>query len=120
MKATSSLLRVAAAALFVGIGFPSGALAQGALTPPGGPPAAGGRTLLQIKPHIPLQGGTVPAGGGALFNITQPGSYYLTADIVVPPGQTGVRIASDGVVLDLNGFRILGATGAATGVFVEG
>jgi len=46
---------------------------------------------------------------GPPYVITQPGHYYLTRDIGGTPAAV-VRIQSDGVTLDLNGFTVSGPT----------
>lgn len=87
----------------------------GPLTPPAGPVQESGRfgprTDVQTLPAV---GGTVPG----LHLIDKPGSYYLSADILVPPGRSGVVITADNVTLDLNGFTIIGDKGSEHGVTV--
>src|SRR5215469_7030816 len=54
----------------------------------------------------------VMARGGFPYTITQPGSYKLTSNLTMPTGSTNtdcIDIAADDVLLDLNGFAILGA-----------
>jgi hypothetical protein len=43
---------------------------------------------------------------GFPFDISQPGSYQLTSNLVVPAGVDGIHIITGGVTLDLNGFNI--------------
>lgn len=50
----------------------------------------------------------VLAAGGFPYTISQPGSYLLTSDLVVPPGGSGILLQTDRVSLDLNGFGVLG------------
>jgi hypothetical protein len=120
MHSTFMPFRTGLAGLLLALGLqPSLTFAQGSLTPPPGAPAPGLRTLQQIEPRIPLQGGSVPSWGVYLFNISAPGAYFLTADVVVPSGFSGVRIAASDVVLDLNGFAVRGAAGAVVGILVE-
>ena len=50
---------------------------------------------------------SVNAGGGFPVTISQPGSYVLTSDLVVPDANTtGVSIQTADVTLDMNGFSI--------------
>jgi hypothetical protein len=51
---------------------------------------------------------TVVAAGGFPYNISQPGSYKLSGNLIVPASANGIEINAAGVVLDLNGFTILG------------
>src|SRR5688572_28472467 len=61
-----------------------------------------------------MAGGITPGDTpGFPVTITQPGSYVLSGNLTVPVesagGQTlAIRIAADGVWLDLNGFSIIG------------
>jgi hypothetical protein len=50
--------------------------------------------------------------------ITQPGSYKLTSNLIVPDSRTGISIEVDDVTLDLNGFTIQGpgTGGSASGI----
>lgn len=71
---------------------------QGPLTPPGGPNPTM-KTLDQVEPRIPIT--------NAVYNIAQPGSYYLTRNI------DGLGIQSHNVTLDLMGFSIAATGGSA-------
>jgi hypothetical protein len=51
---------------------------------------------------------TVMAAGGFPYKITQPGSYKLSGNLVVPAGLLGIEIDADNVIVDLNGFSIVG------------
>ena len=84
---------------------PSAVLAQGSLTPPGAP-APTMKSLDQIEPRTPIS--------SAPFTITNPGSYYLTANINVSSGNA-ITIATNGVTLDLNGFTISSTEASPTG-----
>jgi hypothetical protein len=87
--------------------------AQGQLTPPGAP-AATMKTLDQIyaklDARIPITNSTTAV------TISQPGSYYLTTNLITPPG-VAITISTNNVTLDLNGYYIgtsgLGAAGTA-------
>ena len=65
--------------------------AQGPLTPPAAP-APTMKTLSQIEPRIPIT--NVPV------TITQPGSYYLTTNIVYSGSNDGIRIATNNVTIE--------------------
>lgn len=103
-------LKLAAFALLLTLPPQSATLfAQGSLTPPGGP-APMMKTLAQVEPR------TAITNTGPL-TISQPGSYYLTTNILGISGSYGMVIASDNVVLDLNGFALLGVAGSASGIY---
>src|SRR3954454_19252825 len=83
--------------------------AQGSLTPPG-PPAPTMKKLDEVEPRTNLQASIAPAGvdtGNADYHfiINQPGSYYLSANLLVTK-TNGIQINAEGVTLDLNGFQI--------------
>lgn len=90
--------------------------AQGPLAPAAAP-APQGRTLEQLEPRIDLQRTVNPIPGD--FNsqivISSPGSYYLSANLVVTKPD-GIRIAASGVTLDLRGFTISHATSGSAGI----
>lgn len=90
----------------------------GPLSPPTGPIAPTHKTLTQIEPRTPVE--SLPAGVDSLHVISQPGSYYLTANLQGVSGKHGIRISSDNVVLDLNGFALLGVPGSIDGLTDEG
>ena len=74
--------------------------------------AAGGTACAQATiTHDKALAGSVTPGDTAGYPITisQPGSYKLMSNLVVPYGQRGIEIAASGVSLDLNGFNIIGA-----------
>jgi len=84
-------------------------LAQGSLTPPGAP-APTMKTLNQVEPRTPI--------ASAPYTISQPGSYYLTANLT-NTGH-GVVITANGVTLDLMGFTLSGDGGTSDyGVFLD-
>lgn len=99
------------------------AFAQGALTPPGAPAPsmkslgeidASLTTLTalagKIESRIPID--TLPGDATAVRIISAPGSYFLRGNLTSPSdGVAGIRVAASGVVIDLNGFSMIG-TGA--------
>jgi len=96
-------------------------LAQGPLTPPGAP-APTMKTLDQIEARTPIAASpAVPVAGPHLI-ITTPGSYYLTGNITVASGDA-IRILSDDVTVNLNGFKIsstLTGTSSGSGIALPG
>ncbi len=107
MKTT---IHFAALALLSGFSLqPSALLAQGTLTPPG-PPAPTMKTLDQIEARTPIS--SLP------YTITNPGSYYLTANLTGSSGADGIDIATNNVTLDLNGFTLQGVAGSLNGINV--
>ena len=86
----------------------SNTMAQGSLTPPGAP-APTMKTLQQIEPRIDLA--TVAGDASYHHVLNQPGSYYLSGNLAVTKS-SGIKISSEGVTLDLNGFSIYSASGS--------
>ncbi len=68
------------------------------------------KTLDQIEPRVPIS--ALP------FEITNSGSYYLTATL---SGSAGITISTNQVTLDLAGFALVGAPGnTGSGLYVSG
>ena len=97
--------------------LPCSLFPQGSLTPPGAPTPTM-KTLDQVEPRIAVNATNTPGNANAVYNITQPGSYYLTGTVTGVSAKDGIRIASSGVTLDLNGFEVLGVAGSNIGVDV--
>lgn len=90
--------------------------AAGPLTPPVGPVASTHKTLTDIEPRTAVNSTNTPGDGNSVFRISVPGSYYLAANVAGEVGKAGIEIAAENVTLDLNGFEIVGITGALTGI----
>ena len=128
-------MRSLAVAVSLTVAAAQSASSQGPLTPPG-PPGATMKSLDELdaklnqantkldgvdakqnaieakaEKRIPLEPGSVPSTENYHFNITSPGSYYLTGNLAVTKTH-GIRINAEGVTLDLNGFQISRASGA--------
>ncbi len=84
--------------------------AQGPLAPPAAPSPLF-KTLEQIEPRRPIS--SLP------YNITQPGSYYLTTNLVGAAGLNGISINSDCVTIDMMGFELRGSAGSLSGILLN-
>ncbi len=91
----------------------------GPLNPPAGPPTSTDTALRQTDPRIPLGPTTTPGDANSVLRITAPGSYYLSADLVGPAGQSGIEIATSNVTIDLNGYTLRGTPGSLSGIAVD-
>ena len=103
----------------------AGALAAiargGPLNPPAGGVAPTGKTLTSVEPRTEINAANTPGFPGSMFTITQPGSYYLAADITAAANQTVIGVYGQGVTIDLNGFAIRNvAGGVAQAVALNG
>lgn len=92
----------------------------GDLDPPAGPVDSTFKTLDEVEPRTPLSQETTPGNADSVFKITEPGSYYLTGNLVGEAGKHGIEIASDDVTLDLMGFTVRGVEGSLDGVTIGG
>ena len=123
MKTNRIIKNLAAFALLATINLQlSTAFAQGSLTPPGAP-APTMKSLDEIyakigtsDPRTPIATNTTPGDSGNSFIISQPGSYYLTTNLVGVSSKNGISIAANNVTLDLNGFALLGVSGSQNGI----
>jgi parallel beta-helix repeat protein len=110
--------RAAACALFASLVAAPCALA-GDLTPPGAPSSTM-KALDVVEPRIPVGPLTTPGDADSIYRITQPGSYYLTGEVLGKAGFHGVQIEASDVSLDLMGFTVRGVAGARSGLLVSG
>lgn len=67
------------------------------------------KTLAQVEPRIPLS--SFPT------SITQPGSYYLTTNIVQTGVGEGLYLFTNNVTIDLNGFTMRGNGSPGTAIY---
>src|ERR1019366_1029898 len=106
-KNSISTFRLAAISVFGLMLGTSPAFSQGSLTPPG-PPAPMMKTLQQVEPRTDVL--TLPSGSSGQYDISQPGSYYLTTNIIGISNAylVGIVITAHNVTLDLNGFTMFG------------
>ena len=115
---SKSFVSFATALLLSAFSFQFSAFSQGSLTPPGAP-APTMLTLSQIEPRTPVDAAHTGSGGSSEFLITQPGSYYLTTNVVGVSGENGINISANNVTLDLNGFSVQGISGVWSGVYIH-
>ncbi len=60
-----------------------------------------------------------PGNTTSLFIISEPGSYYLTTNITGVDNKDGIKIATNNVTLDLNGFSLIGdPTSSFAGIYI--
>ena len=76
------------------------------------------KTLQQVEPRGDVN--LLPGDASAEHIISQPGSYFLSADIVASQVKDGILITSNDVSLDLRGFRLDGTTKGLTGIKIFG
>lgn len=90
----------------------------GPLNPPAGAVSSTYKTLSEVEPRTAISAANTPGDADSVYRITQPGSYYLTSDVLAPAGKSAIEIASASageVAIDLNGFELRG-TGTHYGV----
>jgi parallel beta-helix repeat protein len=88
----------------------------GPLNPPSGPVTSTMKTMTEVEPRTPINAANTPGSSTAVYVINQAGSYYLTGNVSVPSGKSGILVGTSSVTVDLNGFSIQGASGAVSGV----
>lgn len=96
------------------------ALIAGPLDPPLGPVSSSYKTLSEVEPRIALDQTSTPGDEDSVFRIVQPGSYYLTANLIGQEARHGIEIAADNVTIDLRGFTLSGeGIGSLTGIVAD-
>jgi parallel beta-helix repeat protein len=88
----------------------------GPLNPPAGAVTSTAKPLAEVEPRIAVNAANTPGTASHLFRISQPGSYYLTANIQGVAGKGGIEIAAGEVTLDLCGFLLQGVPGSTDGI----
>lgn len=114
--------RMMTAALMGGLCLAPCAFA-GPITPPPGPVVGTHKTLTEIEPRTAINATNTPGDSDStpsVFKITEPGSYYLTGNVTVASGRSGIEIDASNVTVDLMGFRLLGQLGSEHGILVQG
>lgn len=80
----------------------------GPLSPVAGPVASTYKTLNEVEPRIAISSANTPGDANSVYRISNPGSYYLTGNVVGQIGKDAViLIAADNVTLDLGGYTIV-------------
>jgi hypothetical protein len=75
--------------------------------------------VILIDQNKAMAGGVSPGDTpGFPVSITQPGSYKLTANLIVPSGVNGIEISASNVTVDLNGFMISGPADTCVNLFM--
>lgn len=94
-------------------------LSAGPLDPPTGSVSSTYKTLSEVEPRIALSDTNTPGDADSVYRISQPGSYYLTGNVIGGAGKSGIQITSSEVTLDLNGYRVVGAQGSVHGIAAD-
>lgn len=92
----------------------------GPLNPPAGPVSSTYKTLTEIEPRIAINAANTRGDENSLYRITQPGSYYLTGNIVGVTGKHGIEVVASNVSIDLMGFELRGVAGSLNGIHIDG
>ncbi len=103
---------IVAASLLAG----GAALLAGPLNPPAGPVASTYKTLSEVEPRIAINAANTPGDASSVYVLNQPGCFYLTGNVIVPAGKSGLRFGQPSITIDLNGFSIIGLPGSGDGI----
>jgi parallel beta-helix repeat protein len=105
-------------ALLAGIGglaagtfLSAGRAEAGPLSPPAAPASTPGP-----EPRIAVNSTNTPGDATSVFRIIEPGSYYLTSNVIGQAGKHGILISAPEVMLDLNGFSLSGVGNALSAI----
>lgn len=115
MSRTCTIFAFAALSLIT-----AAAAVAGPLSPPLGPVVSTNKPLAEIEPRTAISDANTPGDADSLYRITAPGSYYLTGNIQGVQNKHGIEIASSGVTIDLNGFRLNGLVTSLAGIVNDG
>ena len=97
-----------------------GSAAAGPMTPPAGPVGPTYKTLSEVEPRTAISAANTPGDANSIFRITQPGSYYLTSNVLGAAGMHGIEIAASNVTIDLRGFTVEGVRDSLDGIRTDG
>jgi parallel beta-helix repeat protein len=94
-----------------------GILTAGDLNPPGPPTTGTMKPLNEVEPRTAVQSLSGDANNHHI--ISEPGSYYMTGNLVAEPNKCGIKIMANNVSLDLCGFTLSGTPQSKTGISIE-